>query len=166
MKEKALTVHDIYAFFICKGIKPIENRTWKTKHRGRVYIHAGASKKLDHVSLDTVFTDAQIEDLKQYYTENELCKMVFQKSAIIGHVDMIDCVENHSSVWALPNHYHWVLANPVLFEQPIEDVKGKLSLWDCSEYLVMPDHISANDPLSEETNKMLQKVVRQAYKTK
>lgn len=26
--------------------------------------------------------------------------------------------------------YNWVLANPVLFEQPITDVKGKLSLWD------------------------------------
>lgn len=89
-----------------------------------------------------------------------------QKPAIIGHVDIIDCVENHSSVWALPNHYHWVLANPVLFEHPIEDVKGKLSLWDCGEYLCVPDHISTNGPLSEETAKLLQKVVRQAYKTK
>lgn len=26
--------------------------------------------------------------------------------------------------------YNWVLANPVLFENPITDVKGKLSLWD------------------------------------
>jgi len=26
--------------------------------------------------------------------------------------------------------YNWVLANPILFDKPIENVKGKLSFWD------------------------------------
>ncbi|MDR0825069.1 MAG: ASCH domain-containing protein [Prevotella sp.] len=132
---KAITIKQPWAHLICAGIKDVENRTWKTKHRGCVYIHAGADKKLDHTPWDMIVTKEQLEDMMKYNTEYEWCKMEFIKSAIIGYVDIIDCIENHPSVWALPNHYHWVLANPFLFEHPILDVKGKLSLWDCSEYL-------------------------------
>lgn len=31
--------------------------------------------------------------------------------------------------------YNWVVGKAVLFEKPIENVKGKLSFWDCSEYI-------------------------------
>ena len=75
-------------------------------------------------------------------------------SAIIGHVDIVDCAVNHSSIWAEKSEigqldeptneygkpvYNWVLANPVLFDEPILDVKGKLSFWDCSEALTGND---------------------------
>jgi hypothetical protein len=68
-------------------------------------------------------------------------------SAIIGEVDIIDCVINHESIWAeksegdfynglfihkqgLKPTYNWVLSNPVLYEKPILNVKGKLSFWE------------------------------------
>ena len=38
--------------------------------------------------------------------------------------------KNHPSIWAEKGVYNWVLANPILYENPIEDVKGKLSFWD------------------------------------
>ena len=41
---KTLSVKQPWASLICSGIKDIENRTWKTKFRGRVLIHAGATK--------------------------------------------------------------------------------------------------------------------------
>ena len=43
---------------------------------------------------------------------------------------IVDCVQNHSSIWAEKEVYNWVLANPILFESPIENVKGRLSFWD------------------------------------
>lgn len=63
--------------------------------------------------------------------------------AIIGEVDIIDCVINHPSIWAektdlykanskeYPDKiiYNWVLANAVLYDKPILNVKGKLSFW-------------------------------------
>lgn len=41
---KALTVRQPYALWISQGVKPIENRTWRTNYRGPLVIHAGASK--------------------------------------------------------------------------------------------------------------------------
>lgn len=53
-----------------------------------------------------------------------------QTGCIIGSVEIVDCVQNHPSIWAEKGVYNWVLANPVLFNKPIENVKGKLSFWD------------------------------------
>lgn len=54
----------------------------------------------------------------------------FCTGSIIGSVEIIDCVQNHPSIWAEKGVYNWVLANPILYENPIKDVKGKLSFWD------------------------------------
>jgi hypothetical protein len=42
---KALTICQPYAEFIVRGQKRVENRTWPTKHRGQMYIHAGKSRE-------------------------------------------------------------------------------------------------------------------------
>lgn len=54
----------------------------------------------------------------------------FRTRAIIGHVDIVDCVKGHPSKWSEPDCYQWVLANPVLFDKPVVHVKGKLSFWN------------------------------------
>ena len=163
---KALSVKQPWAYLICAGIKDIENRTWATKFRGRVYIHAsGSHGKKFNINL----TDEQMIAAFGSIAD-EVVNGDFQFGAIIGHVDIIDCVINHSSIWAEKSMqlkkpleqdyfaedgtffdvsfendiygysnqkpiYNWVLANPVLFEEPILNVKGKLSFCDCSEYL-------------------------------
>ena len=50
--------------------------------------------------------------------------------AIIGSVVIADCVQNHPSVWAEKGCWNWVLKDAVLFDKPIEGVKGKLSFWE------------------------------------
>lgn len=150
MNKKALSVKQPYAHLICKGIKDIENRTWRTYYRGRVYIHASAKSTNEPYMI---FTDEQIDVIDNVIMD--VCESYEQTSAIIGHVDIVDCVINHSSIWAekTPKYlsglnvklfeqmegikpiYNWVLANPVLFDKPILNVKGKLSFWDCSTYL-------------------------------
>lgn len=132
---KALSVKQPWGELIASGIKDIENRTWKTKFRGRIYIHVGLSKK--HM---VYFTDEQLALASTVLKNAKSGKMSF--GAIIGEVDIVDCVLNHKSVWAehveMPAGtymgekliYNWVLENPVLYEKPILNVKGKLSLWD------------------------------------
>jgi hypothetical protein len=132
---KALSIKQPWASLIAHGIKPIENRTWKTHFRGRIYIHASA-KNAKGLSL---LNNKQLNSLPEFEIETI-------NSAIIGEVDIIDCVINHPSIWEEKTEfspyqvngenespkpiYNWVLANPVLYDKPILNVKGKLSFWE------------------------------------
>lgn len=50
--------------------------------------------------------------------------------AIIGEVDIVDVIKGSDSLWAEPNMYHWILDNPVLYDNPVIGVKGHLRFWD------------------------------------
>lgn len=135
---KALSIKQPWAQLIASGIKDIENRTWKTHFRGRIFIHASGDLKLLKKSGNELFTREQ-----WLVTPSKISTV---SSAIIGEVDIIDCVVNHHSIWAEKTGgkyvgdgvfvlsekpiYNWVLANPVLYEKPILNVKGKLSFWE------------------------------------
>jgi len=134
--EKALSFKQPWAHLVALGIKPIENRTWKTNFTGRIYIHASAKY---HEDFDHLVNDKQLESMQ----DNGFLFSGLTYSAIIGEVDIIDCVINHSSIWAeetfIPIEgegypqkpiYNWVLANPVMYDKPILNVKGKLSFWN------------------------------------
>lgn len=43
---KVLSIRQPWATLICLGVKPIENRTWQTKHRGALAIHASGQNLL------------------------------------------------------------------------------------------------------------------------
>lgn len=141
---KALSIKQPWASLIAHGIKDIENRTWRTHFRGKIYIHASAkpaTKGYYKMFLPDVFWNKLTEVEKNKFTDS------FEvKSAIIGEVEIVDCVVNHHSIWAEKTEgsyvgdgvfvlsekpiYNWVLANPVLYEKPIINVKGKLSFWE------------------------------------
>lgn len=142
---KALSIKQPWASLIAYGIKDIENRTWKTNFRGRIYIHAsgtGVKDKFSALTKEQRFeAETHPKDFNVLYFDD------LPKSAIIGEVDIIDCVINHESIWSehvKPDDqllkdvlgidpkpiYNWVLENAVLYDEPILNVKGKLSLWD------------------------------------
>lgn len=160
----AISVKQPWAFLICAWIKDIENRTWKLpeKYKGkRVLIHAGMDYSLLKSHPANIFTKEQWLKIN----ENESSGMeftaaywmwhswkqknpIFSLSAIIGSVEIVDCVINHPSIWAektegvtdvntgkfIPKRdpgpvYNWVLKNPALFDQPILNVKGQLSFF-------------------------------------
>lgn len=140
---KALTIKQPWASLIAHGIKDIENRTWKTNFRGRIFIHASA--KPAGSTLNLLNQEQQRKWESHLYTLDRLPG--YPESAIIGEVDIVDCVINHSSIWAEKTHYpvnpaehpikpifNWVLANPVLYDKPILNVKGKLSFWEFNPY--------------------------------
>lgn len=140
---KTISIKNPWAYLICSGEKNIENRTWPTKFRGRVLVHASA-KPIDLRVPSAVFLREQWDALT--YDQRLLVRSnTLPNSAIIGSVEIVDCTVNHESIWAEKTTmaylgkltiecqkpvYNWVLANPVLFAKPILNVKGRLSFWE------------------------------------
>ena len=126
MRVKVLTVKQPWASLIVHGIKAIENRSWRTNFRGRVLIHSSA--KGDTAKFGCLQPNQRLKVLNTPMSRVGFNDLPF--GSIIGSVEIVDCVQNHPSIWADKGVYHWILANPVLFEKPIENVKGKLGLWN------------------------------------
>lgn len=118
---KVLSVRQPWASLIM-SIKDIENRTWKTNYRGRILIHS---------SLHTIPHEWEMLNEEQIQTVPFMLKhTILPYGAIIGSVELIDCTKNYSSIWAEKGVWNWVLKNPILFEHPIMNIKGKLGLWE------------------------------------
>lgn len=132
---KALTIKQPWAQLIVEGVKDIENRSWKTNFRGRVYVHA--AKSIPKKGSSIILNIEQFELVKTLNgsLSDQISDNNYITSAIIGEVDIVDCVINHHSIWAQKSYpseifiYNWVLANPVKYDQPILNVKGALSFW-------------------------------------
>lgn len=150
---KAISIKNPWANLECVGIKDIENRTWPTSCRERVLIHS-SGKCVTKKELDLLLNDKT----RLLFEENNFDYNAIKglrTSAIIGSVEIIDCVTNHKSIWAqheafnwhcdkdgnlIKNTtYNWILANPILFDQPI-NAKGTLSFWESSyEEIICPN---------------------------
>lgn len=144
---KVLSIKQPWASLIAHGIKAVENRPWKCpeKYIGkRVLIHVSASKMS---SLQKTLNLDQLKSFERKVGPEYDWDKLFAKSLIIGSVEIVECVLNHSSIWAEKTQakwittyrgreiegrpiYNWVLANPILFDEPILNVKGKLGFWD------------------------------------
>ncbi len=126
---KALTVKQPYAQLIVDGIKDVENRTWPTIRRGKILIHAGMSKENSSKDVSSFISKQQFDSLTQS-SQWMLTQGIWTLGSILGEVEIVDCVKASKSIWALPAHYHWTLANPVRYDKPILNVKGGLSFWN------------------------------------
>lgn len=121
---KALTIRQPWASLIISGHKLYEFRTWQTRYRGKILIHAG-------MGID-----------KSYLPYYENYNLEYTKGAIIGEADLADCIlvdesfneelykmnpliygNNHIGIYA------WKLENIIKYDEPIY-VKGQLGLWN------------------------------------
>lgn len=128
MKYKVLSVRQPYASLLVKGIKDVENRSRRTSFRGTLLIHASA-KVHDVVSYLRKQKEFTINEITILSTMGDVDDgNLF--SAIVGSVDIVDCVQNHPSEWAEKGQWHWVCANAKKFKYPIRNVKGKLGIWE------------------------------------
>lgn len=107
---KVLSIKQPWAWLIVYGGKDIENRTWQTKYRGKFLVHASASLDKDAV----------------YRFHNDL-PLDLDFGGIIGEVELVDVVTNHSSKW-FEGPFGFVLKNP----RPLKYIplKGKLNFFD------------------------------------
>lgn len=123
---KALSIRQPWAWLIAAGYKDIENRGWSTDRRGRIYIHA--SQRFDSGSLKRAPLNREgFLDERALSVIEELAHS-WRHSAIIGEVDIVDCVTYSNSPW-FTGRYGFVLTNPVLYEKTIP-CKGKTFFFD------------------------------------
>lgn len=124
---KVITVKQPYASLIAEGIKEYEFRTWKTKYRGEILIHAGlgidkkAMKKIEKYHLEypqgCIIAKAKLTDC--IMIDKEMKKKLQEKNSLV-YSGVIQEKE-----W---KGYGFQLEQIEKIE-PIS-IKGKLSLWD------------------------------------
>lgn len=110
---RTLTVRQPWAHLIIEGGKDVENRSWATSYRGTVLIHAGQRFERDGVIFAEKLGISVSTELP--------------RGLILGSVELIACVLDSTSPWAIKGMWHWILANP----KPVREqvwIKGQLGL--------------------------------------
>ena len=125
---KVITVKQPFATLIAEGLKEYEFRTWKTKYRGEILIHAGkgidkeAMKRYEHLNLEyptgKIIAKATITDC--VYVDEKLKNWLKEKNPLVYYG-----VIKKDTAW---DSYGFKLEN-IEKISPIE-INGKLSLWD------------------------------------
>ena len=125
---KVITIKQPFATLIAEGLKEYEFRTWKTKFRGDILIHAGkgidknAMKRYEHLNLEypsgQIIAKATITDC--VYVDDNLKEQLQKKNPLVYYG-----ILRKDSNW---DGYGFKLENVKKIE-PIE-INGKLSLWD------------------------------------
>lgn len=126
MKEQpilAISIRQPWAWLILHAGKDIENRSWSTRFRGRVLIHASKGMTRDEYDevkewLPMIGRSAAAAHLPEF---DQL-----DRGGIVGEVEIVDCVTAHTSPWFV-GEFGFVLKNPKpLAFQPC---KGALSFF-------------------------------------
>ncbi len=116
---KCLTIDPVWAWAIIHGPKRIENRSWATRHRGPLAIHAGKNTTREAAA-------------------REFCASIglevpedIPRGAVVGVVNVVDVVRREEA----PDDPFatgpvcWILEDPRPLETPIE-IPGQQTLWD------------------------------------
>lgn len=147
---KALSILQPWASLIVLGHKRIETRSWNTKYRGPLLIHASA-KYTNHQDWLATEWHVMLDDSQVYHNH---------RGAIIGMVNVVDTgrtdiliPDNKVEILGdgqydyihltkqeeafgdySPGRYGWLLSEPLLFPEPIP-CKGALGIWNVPENL-------------------------------
>lgn len=106
LNVRALSVRQPWAALILDGAKTVENRTWPTRWRGTLAIHAGA--RPDPAAAELATTGVGSTPLGAYLGAVELVDVHHDRDCRIG------C--GHG---AQPGVWHWVLRHPRRLAEPI-----------------------------------------------
>ena len=136
---KALTIKQPWASLIALGEKQFETRSWATKHRGELAIHAG--KSVDKEACE------EFADVLKSYGIHSIKDL--PTGAVIATAELVDChrVVDGCPLFAVTDkdkiisdkefrygfydvgRHAWELKQIKQLEQPIP-AKGQLSLWN------------------------------------
>lgn len=123
---KVLTIKQPWATLIMQADKRFEFRSWQTKYRGDLLIHAG--KGIDKEAM---------KRLSKYIPEDLPAGKILGKVVLVNCIKCDDnfkemCLKENKDVYdksTFVEKYAWQLDNIEVFDEPIE-AKGKLSLWE------------------------------------
>jgi hypothetical protein len=118
---KALTLRPNWAWLVVNGHKDIENRSWPTRLRGRIWIHASSSPvaKAEYQRFMSICRERRIKK----FPRREDIKF----GGIVGSVEIVDCVTKSRSCW-FGGEYGFVLKNAR--RTRFKPMKGKLGFFD------------------------------------
>ena len=123
---KVLTKKQPWATLIMQGDKRFEFRSWQTKYRGDLLIHAG--KGIDKEAM---------KRLSKYIPKDMTTGKILGKVTLVDCIKCDDdfkgeCLKENKDVYAKSTFiekFAWQLENVEVFDEPIE-AKGKLRLWE------------------------------------
>jgi hypothetical protein len=122
---KALSIRQPWAHSIIHGGKDIENRTWSTKYRGPILIHAAKGMSC------LEYTDANkfVSDTVRDPAAIELCKGAWTapRGGIVGSAILADVVTHSDSPW-FTGPYGFVLTD--VKPLPFRPLRGMLGLFE------------------------------------
>lgn len=148
---RVLTLTQPWASLVVLGLKRIETRSWATSYRGPLLIHAAKGYLDRGLRHEMVFLEA-------FWSVGVKPDMPLPTGAIIGSVDLIDCVPtvapfagaagawfvatHNGQEWQVPppepelsfgdysdGRWAWLLNNPRAFPTPIP-ARGALKIWE------------------------------------
>ena len=114
---KALTLRQPFVWSVFNAGKDVENRTWPCKVRGTVAIHAADTQPDGVYEPSCRFIRDVLKKLGKKGVRIP-SQQKLDKGAIVGLVDIVDCVEDSPSAW-FEGPIGFVLANPRLLPKPI-----------------------------------------------
>ena len=121
---RALSIRQPWAWLIVQGYKDIENRTWSTPFRGRIYVHAGRRMVAD-----------DYPEQRAYIQETGIVVPAdLPLGAIVGEVTISGCVDSSGSPWFC-GPYGFTLEEPVAYEAPIP-YRGQLGFFPVDDSLI------------------------------
>lgn len=148
---KAISLLQPWASLVVLGYKKIETRSWNTKYRGEVLIHASLGKKKSAIELaqyNPIFYNA-LQTEVEFHGFDDL-----PFGAIIGKVNITGTVliqtlfgqtivepEDLSKTEEAFGEYKdgrfaWLLSDPVHFKK-ITPFKGSLNIWNFDEQICL-----------------------------
>jgi hypothetical protein len=105
---KIISIRQPWASLIVSGLKDVENRTWPTRYRGSVLIHA--SQRADNLTS---------EEIERRFGVRPPAELPL--GGVVGITDNVDCVKDHLSKWYAHSQRAFVLAN----SRPLPFLKWK-----------------------------------------
>ena len=124
---KALSLKQPWAWLIVKGLKSVENRKWSTKYRGPLLIHA--SKNYDREGYFWI-----TQKFGNIFNPEWDKPPDFTFGAIVGKVDMSDCVQAYDSPWFF-GPYGFIFRDAFEFIDPIP-YKGQLGIFEVPDSVI------------------------------
>lgn len=112
-----LSVRQPWAWLIVHGHKDVENRTWPTRHRGDLLIHAG--QVFDQDGLAWV--------LHRFPELRPALPQQYPLGGVVGTCQLLGCVETSASRWFMgPYGFSLWGARPM----PFVPLRGRLGFWE------------------------------------
>ncbi|MFI9163590.1 ASCH domain-containing protein [Kitasatospora aureofaciens] len=140
----ALTIRQPWLAAILAGDKTVENRSWPTKHRGPVVLHAARALARDGQ------TDPHVRAVLARPGAPALTT-----GALVATASITDCHRDTGCCrpWGLPGLWHWHLDDVQALPDPIP-VAGRLGLWrlDPGQHALLHRHQAAASPPSRTTD--------------